>query len=64
MRGESATAGSETFDAAGRLAALDQQGWQIRYEDYVLRGGLWLPRKLSLANERGRLRLVLDDWRL
>lgn len=59
-----AMAGSETFDAAGRLAALNQQGWQIRYDDYVLRAGLWLPRKLVLENERGRLRLVLDDWQL
>lgn len=52
----------ETFDEAGRLAALEQHAWRVRYEDYVLHGRLWLPRKLVMENPHGRVRLVVDAW--
>lgn len=55
---------SYVLDEAGRLARLDQSGWQIRYRDYRNVDGLYLPRKLELENPRLRVRLVIDEWRL
>ncbi|ALP54382.1 hypothetical protein Tel_15185 [Candidatus Tenderia electrophaga] len=52
------------LDAAGRLAELQQSGWQIRYSRYQRVADLDLPRKLELENPRLRIRLVIDDWDL
>jgi len=49
-------------DELGRLAALTQSGWQIRYEEYTRKDALWLPRKLVMENGQARLRLVIDAW--
>jgi outer membrane lipoprotein LolB len=52
----------ETLDAQQRLAALEQDGWQIQYTDYMLVGGEWLPSKLTLQRQGVRVRLVVDGW--
>jgi len=54
----------ESFDAAGRLAALDQHGWQVRYEDWQGDALLPMPRRLVMENEQARVRLVVDRWQL
>lgn len=53
-----------SLDEAGRLAELEQSGWQIRYLSYQAVDGLDLPRKLELENPRLRIRLVIDEWQL
>lgn len=52
----------EHYDAAGWLVAIDQQGWSVRYDGFSRRGDYWLPRRLTVENTGGRLRLVLDDF--
>jgi len=52
----------ETLDSQQRLAALQQDGWQINYTDYMPVGGGWLPSKLTVQREGVRLRVVVDGW--
>jgi outer membrane lipoprotein LolB len=52
----------ETLDSQQRLAALQQDGWNIQYTDYMSVGGEWLPSKLTLQRQGVRLRLVVDGW--
>ena len=52
----------ETLDSQQRLAALQQDGWQINYTDYMSVGGEWLPSKLTLQRAGVRLRVVVDGW--
>jgi len=55
---------AETTDAEGLLAGLTQDGWQVRYDEYRVQGGIAMPRKLVLESAAGRIRLVIDAWRL
>ncbi len=52
------------LDAAGRLAALEQQGWRIDYGRYRSADGFMLPGKVVLVRKGLRLRLVVDRWTL
>lgn len=52
----------ETLDPQQRLAALEQDGWQVLYTDYMSVGGEWLPSKLTLQRQGIRVRLVVDGW--
>lgn len=53
---------SMALDDHGRLTGLDQDGWQIRYEDYVRSGGLELPGRITLVRDDLHLKLVIHDW--
>ena len=51
------------LDEQGRMTELQQSGWSIsisRYNDF---DGTQLPSKLSMQNERIKLRLVIQDWK-
>ena len=54
--------------ADGTLTRLDQQGWQLIYENYRTEaapgGTVRLPAKLTATRDAVRLRLVIDRWRL
>ncbi|MBI2993891.1 MAG: outer membrane lipoprotein LolB [Gammaproteobacteria bacterium] len=50
------------LDDQGRINDLIQDGWQVNYERYRLAGDLELPGKITLENERLRVRLVISDW--
>lgn len=52
----------ETLDESGRLATLQQGGWQISYTRYVAAGGGWLPDRLTLQNGTVRVRLIVESW--
>ena len=52
----------EQYDDAGWLVAIEQQGWSVRYDGFSEREMHWLPRKISVENDSGRLRLVMDDF--
>lgn len=52
-------------DADGRLVALQQSGWTLRYPEYVDTGaGIALPAKVELETDGGdtRLRLLVESW--
>lgn len=50
-----------TYDDAGRLAQLKQDGWVIDYLQYAAAAPL-RPRKLVVAREGLQIRLVADSW--
>jgi outer membrane lipoprotein LolB len=52
----------ESVDSRQRLSALEQEGWQIQYTDYMAVDGDWLPSKLTLQRQGVRLRVVVDGW--
>lgn len=54
----------ETIGADGRLARLEQAGWQLRYSRYEAVGRLTLPLRIEIESETARLRLVVLNWRL
>lgn len=51
-----------TLDAEGRLAALEQDGWQLQYEEYQAIEGRVLPRRFQLINEDATIRVIADRW--
>lgn len=59
-----ASPATETAGPDGLPVALVQDGWTVRYDEYRSAGSLALPRKLVLEGDAGRIRLVIDDWRL
>jgi outer membrane lipoprotein LolB len=58
------TTAVETLDGSGLLAALVQDGWDVTYGEYRPEGPVALPRKLVLSGAAGRIRLVIDDWKI
>jgi outer membrane lipoprotein LolB len=54
--------------ANGRPASLQQQDWQIAFEDYrpqdLQRSVVQMPRRVIATRADVRLRLVVDRWRL
>lgn len=50
------------FDPEHRVAALVQDGWRLSYEEYQLAGHFDLPRKIALARDDLKLRVVIDAW--
>jgi outer membrane lipoprotein LolB len=58
------TASKVELDADGRLARLNQEGWDIEYLRYVEAGGRPLPRTVALRREGLSIRLTVDEWNL
>lgn len=54
----------ESVGADGRLAALHQSGWEVRYGRFRAVGAYELPVRLELSGGRARVRVVASDWRL
>jgi outer membrane lipoprotein LolB len=50
------------FLPAGALAALEQDGWMVEFEDYQERAGYTLPRKVTMRGDGVELRFVIDRW--
>jgi len=50
------------LDRDGRLIWLKQSGWEIVYRGYGSFGGLSLPTKIFLDDDRIKVRLVVDGW--
>lgn len=51
-------------DEYGRLARLNQAGWEIRYKRYQTVAGISLPERLWLARDDISVRLAIDNWQL
>jgi len=54
----------ENVGADGRLAGLEQAGWQLHYARYETVGGLALPARIEIESTAARLRLVVSSWSL
>ncbi len=51
-----------TWDAHGRVNALQQNGWTIEYNNYATNGDYTLPNKITLKNDQMTIKLVVDKW--
>lgn len=49
-------------DAQGRYQTLHQDGWEIRYTQYVSEAADSLPARLSLRGTGLEILLVIDEW--
>ncbi|MBI1423359.1 MAG: outer membrane lipoprotein LolB [Gammaproteobacteria bacterium] len=54
------------LDPQGRLAALDDNHWQVSFRRYTEVSGLQLPEKIFIARPEQEIdvRLVVDEWKL
>ncbi len=50
------------FDDKGRISDMQQAGWRVSVLRYIDVGGLQLPGKLFMHNDRFKLRLVIQEW--
>ncbi len=50
------------YDAAGRLARMQQAQWEIRYRGYLHVNDVDLPRKIYIENNQLNVRLVIERW--
>ncbi|MGH8245104.1 MAG: lipoprotein insertase outer membrane protein LolB [Gammaproteobacteria bacterium] len=50
------------LDDEGRIHDLRQNGWQVSYQRYDTASGYDLPGKMTLQNERLKVRLAISDW--
>ena len=58
------TSAERSLDEQHRLVELQQDGWQVVYDEYVPVQRHWLPRRLTLTHQQLRLRLVINAWQL
>lgn len=56
-------AAQTTLDDNGRLTQLQQAGWEIRFTRYAQLADLALPDRLTLSNDRMKVKLIVDAWR-
>lgn len=49
-------------DDEGRLARLEQSGWNVAISRYADGGGQQMPRILTATNPDTRVRMVIDRW--
>lgn len=53
-----------SLDEQGRITDLSQSGWRVTYSSYNNTGGLELPDKISLENDKLKVRLVIKHWKI
>ncbi len=53
---------ASTWDEAGRLTTLKQDGWDISYENYANVNSQFLPSKIVLKSEKVNLKLLVEKW--
>lgn len=46
----------------GLMDKIRQNGWRIRYSDYMEVTGIELPRRIVLNRDNLEIRLVIDEW--
>ncbi len=51
------------LDDQGRIIDMEQSGWTINISRYMDVEGAQLPEKLSIQNDRIKLKLVVADWK-
>ena len=49
-------------DGLGRLTALHQDGWEVRYQKYAYDKADSLPTRLQLSRENLQVVLLIDEW--
>jgi len=60
-RGPAGDAGGVDWDAQGRLATMQRDGWTIEFRDWF-DGAPALPRKVFARRGDASVRLVVEAW--
>lgn len=50
------------LDKYNQLQTLDQDGWHIDYQSYVVRDSITLPEKLTMTNQQFKLKIIVTHW--
>ena len=50
------------WNAQGQLTHLEQDGWNIEYDNYQQQGAYILPGKIYLKSEQLNLKLLIEKW--
>ena len=53
---------NSTWDAQGLLTTLNQDGWNIEYQNYSEQHGYLLPGKIILKSDKVNLKLLVETW--
>ena len=53
---------ARTLDEQGFLSTLQQDGWDIEYQNYSEQNGHFLPGKIVLKSEKVNLKLLVEQW--
>jgi len=53
-----------TFNEAGNLQSLRQNGWEIVYKQYINIQGIDLPKKIFLENAKFRVKIAVSQWKI
>ncbi len=53
---------ASNWDSQGRLTMLKQDGWDIRFDNYLESSGTFLPTKIVLKSEKVNLKLLVEKW--
>lgn len=59
-----ALASQQHFDAYHHLSCLKQQGWHIRYANFVEINNIDLPTKIWLDNSQIHIKIVIRRWKV
>jgi len=52
----------QTDDELGFPKTLNQDGWNIRYRDWIYADSLWLPSRLIMTYDDIRATIVINQW--
>jgi outer membrane lipoprotein LolB len=50
------------LDEGGTIASLEQDGWQLEYDEYQETDAIDLPRKFTVSNDEVKIKVVVDTW--
>lgn len=53
-----------TWNHAGHIQKITQNGWEVAYQHYLLHEGYTLPSKLTLRKDQLYLKLIIESWDL
>lgn len=53
-----------SLDDLGRITDLAQSGWRVSYSAYNETGGYDLPGRITLQNDKLKVRLVIKNWKI
>ncbi|MDO9282175.1 MAG: lipoprotein insertase outer membrane protein LolB [Methylotenera sp.] len=60
---QNSTLHNSSWDERGLLTTLNQDGWQIEFQNYSEQSGYLLPAKIVLKSEKVNLKLLVEKWR-
>lgn len=51
------------YDAYNQLIFLQQDGWNIEYDKYIVYQNITLPEKITLTNKDLKIKILINSWK-